>query len=263
MGAILEEIATKHFASVPFSLSHQDLSAAAEAYMRFLTLPDSVKQSFSLKAGVEHNFGIIGYKDRRQEEGRDRKEFFHYHPHLELYFETHPHRALSEVQEFFKAAREVDRAAAGALRGVLEELSNEFPHLIEEYFPSGQRRTLLRFLKYDVAGTGAHLAQGHYDSGGCTLALAESAPGLRLGTCAEDLQPVVHQDHTALFMPALRLHTVTDERFHPVWHDVVQASADTYSDTTARWAIVFFADGASQKTRPTPDEIFTPRTFFS
>lgn len=28
----------------------------------------------------------------------------------------------------------------------------------------------------------------------------------------------------------------------PAWHDVVQKSSDTYSDTIARWAIVFFAD---------------------
>jgi hypothetical protein len=73
---------------------------------------------------------------------------------------------------------------------------------------------------------------------------------------------VVHKDKTALFMPALRLHNVTDERFHPVWHDVVQSSTDTYSGETARWAIVFFADGESQTARPSTEEIFTSRTFF-
>lgn len=260
--SILSEIQRDHIAHVPFPLSHEELRGAAEKYMAFLTLADEAKQSFSLQGGFEHNYGLLGYKDRRIEEGMDRKEFFHYHPSIEKYFSDNPHTHEPAFQSFIEAARTIDAAAAETLHTFLGVLSEKYPDIQKEYFPGNHRRTILRFLKYDIAGKGNFLARGHYDSGGCTLALAESAPGLRVGTVTEDLTPVTHTDHTALFMPGLCFYTVTDTTFHPVWHDVVQASEDTHSDTTARWAIVFFADGESQKERPSHDEVFTPRKFF-
>jgi isopenicillin N synthase-like dioxygenase len=262
MDSFIKNITEKHYAPVAFPLSHEELNNAADTFLEFLTLPDVIKNSFSMKGGFEHNYGVIGYKDRRQEEGSDKKEFFHYHPSLDTYFESNPDKDMPEVEAFLKAARAIDAAAARVLKETLTMLEPEFPNIVSEYFPGTHRRTILRFLKYDVAGKGKHLAKGHYDSGGCTLALAESAPGLRIGTYEEDLQPVVHADKTALFMPGLRFYTQTDQRFHPAWHDVVQASEDTLNESTARWAIVFFADGESQKDRPTTEEIFTPKKFF-
>jgi len=260
--SIVAEIAREHVAHVPFPLSHAELSDAAEKYMAFLDLPDEVKQSFSVKGGFEHNYGVLGYKDRRNELGMDKKEFFHYHPGIEEYFSDNPHRTKPAVHSFIEAARALDAAAASTLRTLLGVLSQKYPRAQDEYFSGNNRRTLLRFLKYDVAGKGNFLAKAHYDSGGCTLALAESAPGLRVGTVSEDLKPVSHTDHTALFMPGLYFHEVTDTTFHPVWHDVIQTEENTHSETTARWAIVFFADGESQKERPSREEVYTPRKFF-
>lgn len=260
--SILDEVRRDHIAHIPFPISHSELCEAAEKYMAFLTLSDEIKGSFSLQGGFEHNYGLLGYKDRRTETGMDRKEFFHYHPSIEKYFSDSRYATSPVFLSFIEAARQIDAAAADTLHSLLGVMSERYPNIQREYFPGEHRRTILRFLKYDIAGKGNFLARAHYDSGGCTLALAESAPGLRVGTAADDLTPVTHADHVALFMPGLCFHTVTDQTFHPVWHDVVQASENTHSDTTARWAIVFFADGESQKERPSHDEVFTPKKFF-
>jgi len=262
---LIGEMHEKHYAQIPFPLSHRNLEKAADVFLSFLQLPDGIKDSLTLSAGQEHNYGIVGYKRRSKQgsRGEDSKEFFHYHPKFEEYFKDNPNQSLPEIKSLLEVARQIDTAATEVLRDLLSILSVKFPGVMREYFSENTpRRTILRFLKYDVTKKGNLLARGHYDSGGCTLALAESSPGLRLGTTDKDLKPITHKRNAALFMPALYFHTVTSKVFHPVWHDVLQVSEDTLSDTAARWAIVFFADGISQKTRPTDGETYTPRQFF-
>lgn len=260
--SIINQVEEQHFARVSFPLSYKELSHAADTYFSFLSLPQEIKDSFGKTAGHEHNYGLTGYKRRSKDGGYDEKEFFHYHPSVENYIEENPHKNVPEVKLFLDQARRVDEAATETLHTVLKEISNEFPNILNEYFPEHEaRRTLVRFLKYSIAGKGNFLARAHYDAGGCTLALAESAPGLRLGSTADNLTAVEHVEHTALFMPALYFNVVTDDRFLPVWHDVVQTSENTFSNEAARWAIVFFADGVSQKERPSSEEVFTPRNY--
>ncbi len=250
----------KPYFSVPFALSYEDLQEAAGAFLDFLKLPRATKESLWIRCGLENEGDEFGYRRREYLEGGDNKEFFHYHPQFDVEMKDREAYALPETQRFLDHARKVDVAAAETLHATLSEFSNEFPNLIDEYFPPSGRKTFVRFLKYDIAGQGNFLAKGHYDKGGCSLAIAESAPGLRLGRTDKDLALAPHADRTVLFMPALRLRTVTDSRFHPVWHDVVQVSNDTLSQDAARWAIVFFADGVSQ-IRPNPSEVYTPREF--
>ena len=130
----------------------------------------------------------------------------------------------------------------------LDEFEKEFPGLYARFIVEDtHRRFYLRFLKYDTKGKGRFLARAHFDRGGATLAIAESAPGLRIGrnnseTGILHLEEVSHEEHSAIFFPSYHFPRLTGPEFEPAWHDVTQSSDDQYSEDTARWAIVFFAD---------------------
>lgn len=258
-----EEIRERAYIQVTLFLEANKLKEAAESYLAFLTLPFETKQSFKIQSNLGGKPTSLGYIRRTKKSSVDNKEFFHYNPLAEKSFTENPNYLLSEVSSFLTMARLVNQAATTTLKNILSIISEKYPEVSKEYsLNSLSERTILRFLKYDVEGAGNFLAHGHYDAGGCTLALAESAPGLRLGRTDKDLVQVKHEPGAAIFMPALYFHTVTDHLFHPVWHDVVQLSEDTLSDSVARWSIVFFADGISQKNRPTDEEVYKPREFF-
>ncbi len=259
-----EEIRKKSYIQVPLSLEASKLKEAAESYLAFLALPFDTKQSFSTQNNLGGRLTSLGYIRRTKKSSVDNKEFFHYNHAAEKFFTEGPNYHLPEAAKFLTMARLINQAATETLHTTLSIISEKYPEVSIEYSLGNlPERTILRFLKYDVEGTGNFLAHGHYDAGGCTLALAESAPGLRLGRTDKDLVQVTHEPGAAIFMPALYFHTVTDHLFHPVWHDVIQLSEDTLSDSVARWSIVFFANGISEKNRPTDEEVYRPREFFT
>ena len=199
---------------------------------------------------------------RRQKgvEDKDNKEFFHYHPVLTEHFKNLPVLQDPTTVEFFSHAQTIYTACVQATNEILSAFEVEFPGIRKQLIsPDGAiGMSTIRFLKYEPAGSGNFLAKGHYDRGTMTLALAESAPGLRVGKTAEQLALVTHKENTALFMPALLFSDITDARFTPAWHDVVQTSENVYRTDAARWAIVFFAD-AQHTTTPTLKETHTPK----
>ncbi len=256
----LGEIQEHAYIQIPLSLDHSKLQEAAESFLSFLSLPLEIKRSFNLQSNLGEKFTTLGYMRRTKENSVDNKELFHYNTCLQKAYINNPNNNLPEVKKFLALVEEIDQAAAKTLRDILGILTTRYPKILTEYPPDKiSERTVLRFLKYDVEGAGNFLAHGHYDAGGCTLALGESAPGLRLGKTEKDLKQTQHQEKTALFMPALYFKDITDDLFHPVWHDVVQLSQDTFSSTIARWSIVFFANGVSQNSRPTDKEIYHSR----
>lgn len=258
------EIGRRHIVEVPFPLSHSNLAEAAESFLHFLTLPQETKNTFTPQHPPARSYGVPGYRLRRRgvDEARDNKEFFHYHPAYEEHLKKIGASSIPEAASFLLHAREINAAATATLKSIIEILEPQFPGLLKEYFSDDGAEadnTILRFLKYDPEGEGSFLAAAHYDVGGCTLALAESAPGLRVGLGPDTLYPIVHRSGAAFFMPALDLAEMTDQRFKPVWHDVVQLSDDVHSATTARWAIVFFANAFSRKERPSMEKSRTPQ----
>ena len=88
------------------------------------------------------------------------------------------------------------------------------------------------------------------------MALAESAPGLRIGKDSESLRLVQRKDRLAIFMPGIHFPNLTNGDFVPAWHDAVSQDGDTSSE--ARWAIVFFAN-AYRLRLPTFEEAHTPK----
>jgi isopenicillin N synthase-like dioxygenase len=241
---IRHQILSQHYAALRFPLSAEQLTQAANAFINFLKLPQATKNSFDSFVVHTSNPGSrVGYTLRRQEQGAlDEKEYFHYNEYAGPHFATQLSKT-PQAQDFFDQAQHVYDAAKRTLSDVMHAFDTEFPGIYDTFFPSDRKPDFfLRFLKYNVMGPGNFLAKGHYDRGGCTLALAESAPGLRMGTNSSDLKDVVHQPGSALFFPAIKFQEVTSQEFVPTWHEVVQKGDDVFSREVARWAIVFFAD---------------------
>ena len=240
---LLVSLMERTYAPVPFPLSHAEITEAVGKFFDYLTLPQDYKDAMLAKRPTDlvSDMGYVRTKGEKDVVGRkDFKEYFHYHPEAE---EKWAKEASEEpkVRALFDAAASIYAEADRAGRDVLRALDAEFPGLYDAFYPSDKpMERILRFLKYDNDREGDFLARGHYDRGGCTLAIAESAPGLRIGRDDATLAPVVHQDKTALFFPALHFPTLTNGAVGAAWHDVVQSSEDVLSPDAARWAVVYF-----------------------
>lgn len=234
----------QNYANIPFALSRRELLDAAEAFMGFLSLPRVEKEKFVLLVDPEDEESVAGYVRRRQKFGHlDEKEYFHFNRYALSGFDSLVQVSNIKVRDFFDMAYRVYVLAEKTVYKVLEEFDTEFPGIHKKFFPArAHPRFYLRFLKYNIQDRGDFLAKGHYDQGGCTLALAESAPGLRIGRGESDLTDVKRKEGHVVFMPGFLFPRHTSKDFFPAWHDVIQKSTDAYNADTARWAIVFFAD---------------------
>lgn len=240
---LVRSLEERVYAPVPFPMQHEEIAAGVGKFFEFLTLPQEQKDAMCIKRPTDavSDMGYVRTKGDKDVIGiKDFKEYFHYHPEAEGKWGG---EAATEprIQAFFDAAAEIYANADAVGKEVIRSLDAEFPGLYAAFYPEDKpMERILRFLKYDSRGEGQFLARGHYDRGGCTLAIAESAPGLRIGKDEAGLAPVVHQDGTALFFPAIHFSALTEKRIPAAWHDVVQASGDTVSDDAARWAVVYF-----------------------
>lgn len=242
---ILKELKENAYAVLPFGLSREEMEQAASDFMGFLSLPQEIKNKFFFKLDLKNRGSGVGYVRKSKFSGDgDNKEYFHYNLYAEDFFKEMPEsQNIPEVKKFFDVARRIYDEASKTLSKTLTVLEERHPGIYNKFFHKDKHPFFyLRFLKYDISGKGKFLARAHYDRGECTLALAESAPGLRIGRNEETLKEVNRVDNTVLFMPALRFSEVVPGDFYPAWHDVIQKSDDVYSESAARWAIVFFAD---------------------
>jgi isopenicillin N synthase-like dioxygenase len=256
---ISSQIQDRQHAIVPFSLSHEELSQAMSVFIDFLALPQEVKDAIYFQVEPSNRGTEVGYKLYKRDLGNtDNREYFHYHALAEERFAEHVAR-IPELARLMDAMRPVYDAARETFRETITQFEDQFPGIRDRFFPTDSfPHFYLRFLKYDRLNPGDFLAKGHYDRGTCTLALAESAPGLRMGLNEETLHPVTHDDGKALFMPGIKFHEVTSADFPPTWHDVVQQNESGFREDIARWAIVFFIDHQLMS-GVTYEEAHTPR----
>jgi len=205
---------------------------------------------FHHKIDSHDDESVIGYVGRRgdliyheKKQYYDEKEYFHYNRYVADAFGALMDEDDRRIKNFLDSAEKIYLEAERHASEFLESAELHFPGVYEKFFPKNKDpHFYLRFLKYNTMGKGEFLAKGHYDQGAFTFALAESAPGLRIGSHDSDLCEVEHRDGQLIFMPALQLQDFLSPDFSPAWHDVVQSSDNTYSADAARWAIVFFAD---------------------
>lgn len=234
-----------HYASVPSAMSRAELEAAAGSFLEFLALPADLRQQLHFPAR-SHRASADGYTDKTSLERKDSKLFFHWSPEL-VQWEPCASLRVTEpvVGRFFDAAERIYRQAEKILDAIYTQCLPDFRDRVirDGHLVDG----ILRFLCYLPSEEPAFRARAHFDKGFSTLALGDSAPGLRIGCCdAHPLSPVHHRDGNAIFMPAWMLFQASDGRIKPSWHDVVHPPGQQdVSELCARWSIVFFVNDPS------------------
>ncbi|CEK10545.1 hypothetical protein [Legionella hackeliae] len=241
---VFQALQKQYYAQVPFSMNLAIFEEAIHAFFRFLEEPDSIKNHIDFTIAPLHRRGDVGYKHRDAGDHvyNDSKDFFHFHPALfekyEAFLKTNP-----IVFDFVSKAKPIWDLAYKTVYDILQSLDKRFPGVVKKVFGTEHVHLLLRFLKYDWQESGKYLAKPHFDAGSFTLAIAESSPGLRIGSCPENLKLVEHKEGHAIFMLSSNYKQImkTDDLF-PGWHDVIQLDETFVGKPFARWAIVAFIE---------------------
>ena len=246
-----------HHATVPFPMGQDELGQAAQHFLNFLALPEHIKRQLHFTAR-SHRASADGYTDKTTIERKDPKQFFHWSPYLMgLPVAAELYSRHVEIQLFFDAAQ----AIYNHVERVLLDLFNDQLHAYKEAVFNGDKLAdgILRFLCYSPRAEHSFCARAHFDKGFSTLAIADSAPGLRIGCCdAHPLRAVNYGSGTALFMPAWMLFETSGGQVKPVWHDVIHApTVQNVNAFCARWSIVFFIN-APKLAFSSWDEVHTP-----
>lgn len=241
---IQKSLQQDYYLNVPFPIKSDEIDSAVQAFFQFLEEPEDVKKHIDFTIAPLHRRGDVGYKHRDPSDHiyNDSKEFFHFHPAL---FEKYPEFLENHpvVSNFVKRAKPIWDATYQTVSNILKAFEPTFPGIHARIFDTDMVHVQLRFLKYDWQKSGALLAKPHFDAGSFTLAIAESCPGLRIGSCPENLRLVDHKPGNAMFMLSSNYRKVIDsEDYSPGWHDVIQMDKTCIGKPFARWAVVAFIE---------------------
>ncbi len=236
---------TKQFhTNAPFPIPPQNIFDAIQAFFDFLNEPDDIKTHIDFTIAPLHRRGDIGFKHRDPSNHvyNDSKAFFHFHPAI---FEQYSDFLIANpvINDFITKAKPIWDLAYKTVKEILSTFEPEFPGIVDKVFNTKHVHLMLRFLKYDWDESGEYLAKPHFDAGSYTLAIAESCPGLRIGSCPQDLQLVTHKPGNAIFMLASNFQKIMNTtELSPGWHDVIQLDKTLIGKPYARWAIVAFIE---------------------
>ncbi len=233
-----QDLLSKSYTAVPFGRSQEEIAEVMAAFYDFLALDQQTLANCKSKLDSKSRRSDLGYEKRESSGSHfDDKEFFHYHPALweEMSVSMHENPV---IYKFITRAHLMWEAARSAVQLPLAHLETRYPGTRIPYLVNN--KFILRFLRYSPAKIkGELLAKGHFDAGSMTLAIAESAPGLRMRHSSGTMQEVTHEEGRALFFLASTFQKqVNDSHFHPAWHDVVRKS----ENNEVRWALVFFCE---------------------
>jgi isopenicillin N synthase-like dioxygenase len=246
---------------VDFPLSNKEINEAAESYLYFLSLPQNIKNKFSFKMLDPKDRGSkVGYiLEKRKNGWTDNKESLYYKPIFHDLFCQEIQFSKPQIQRCFEKIRDVYMAGELVMNQVLRAIDYSKSGLWDMFCKDGEFPLYkIRFLKYDNTQDGDFLAKAHYDRGSCTLAIAESGPGLRMGKNDTNLAAIFHENKKAIWFPGIRGKELFGEDFHPQWHDVIQRSDDNVNKDVARWAIVFFVSYPGNRGEISYEECHTP-----
>jgi len=233
------------YAPIPFAMDRDQFEEAMAAFFRFLEEPEDIKSHINFSIAPKHRRGDVGYTHRNPEDHiyNDSKDFFHFHPAI---FRQYPDfiEANPVVKDFLLKAQPIWDLTFGTVDTILKTLDPIFPGIHGKVFDTPKEvHLVIRFLKYDWATSEKYLAKPHFDAGSFTLAIAESTPGLRIGSGPDNLALVTHKPGNAVFMMASNFQTVMEtDKLAPGWHDVIQLDETRIGLPFARWAIVAFID---------------------
>jgi len=247
----------QHFCRVPFAATQSELQAAANRFLAFLALPEGDKRQLHFPARLQRA-SADGYTDKSTVDRKDPKQFFHFSPWLMRQPISHHLAATNAtVDAFFDAATALYTKIEASLFSLFD---THLPVYRDQVFNGEQLVDgILRFLCYAPRPEHSFGARAHFDKGFSTLAVADSAPGLRIGCCNQHpLTPVRYREGEALFMPAWMLFQASEGEIKPAWHDVVHAPGEPdVNAICARWSIVFFVNNPD-RSFSSWDELHTP-----
>lgn len=246
------DLQQQFYAQIPFAMADNTIEKAVQAFFDFLKEPEIIKRHIDFSIAPQHRRGDVGYKHRDASDHmyNDSKEFFHFHPAL---FDYYPDflKANPVVSAFAEKAKPIWDLVHSTMKKILEQFEVDFPGVVNKVFATKYPHILLRFLKYEWDESGEYLAKPHFDAGSCTLAIAESCPGLRIGSCPENLKLIEHKAESAIFMLSSNFQKILDtSHFSPGWHDVIQLDKAQIGKSYARWAIVAFIEAHSVEALP-------------
>lgn len=243
---VIEKLYEKPYINIPFPVTRSQIEEAMNSFFAFLELPDDQRSHIKMKISPKHRRGDLGFTHKDSKSGiYDTKDFFHYHPVInKKYAEFMQKNPL--VKDFLNNAIPLWDAVYNVTHETLSYFEETNPGTIQLVFDSDVPHIVLRFLKYYYQNPGEYLAKPHFDAGSFTVAVAESGPGLRIGTNPDDLEPVVHKENNVIFFISSNIEKIIeDERLVPAWHDVVQLNESRTNESFSRWALVAFIDGHS------------------
>ncbi len=251
LNVLHETLQAQHYVNVPFAMDRSTIEEAVEAFFTFLEEPESVKTHIDFTIAPKHRRGDVGFKHRDPNDHiyNDSKDFFHYHPAI---FEKYPEFLEKHpvVLNFVLKAKPIWMLVYQVIKDILVSFEAEYPRVVNKIFDTEHPHILLRFLKYDWQHSEKYLAKPHFDAGSFTLAIAESCPGLRIGSCPLDLKIVEHKVGNAVFMLASNFKKVMDIDLSAGWHDVIQMDETKIGKPFARWAVIAFIDAHGIEAQP-------------
>lgn len=241
---IYNNIRDQFYVQVPVEIDPITISEAVEAFFAFLKESDEIKLKIKDKIAPEHRRGDLGLVHRNPEESGygDKKDFFHYHPHLvdkfKSFIEGH-----AVVNSFISKADKIWHLAASTVKNILLSLETYYPGIYNKVFETKEPHLVLRFLSYEWDNTQEVLAKPHFDAGSFTLAIAESGPGLRIGSNPDNLKAITHQEGKAVFFLGYNFkNLIPSSELLPGWHDVFMVNKENVGESHVRSAIVMFID---------------------
>ncbi len=249
---LLKQLQSHYYASVSFPIERKYLEEAIESFFKFLEQPQSVKEHIDFRISTLHRRGEIGFKHRDSSDDiyNDSKDFFHFHPAILGKYADFLKENLV-VGDFITKANVIWDLTYHTVLNIITLLNNTYPGVKDNIFNTDDVHIILRFLKYNWDTSAKYLAKPHFDAGSFTLAIAESSPGLRIGSGPLDLQLVTHNAQQAIFMLSSNFKKIMPaENLKAGWHDVVQLDDNYIGKPYARWAIVAFIEGHSVTALP-------------
>lgn len=248
----IKELYYKPYITIPFETKKGLITESIKSFFDFINLPDTIKNHIDLRIFPMHRRGEIGFKHRDPEGGiyNDSKDYFHYHPIIEQNYSDFIDKN-TVVKRFIKNASLIWEQVYETVHDVLSNFERDYPNILSKVFDTDVPHIVVRFLSYKYKISEMYLAKPHFDAGSFTLAIAESNPGLRIGTNPDDLELVAHKDNSAIFMISSNIKKIiNDDLLKPAWHDVVQLDKSAIGQDFSRWAIVAFIDGYNVESLP-------------
>ncbi len=221
-----EQLRDKLYADVPYPTATRALMHDIITWRKFCDLPADIKAKFAFPQhqGVWDD----GYKKRRKAEGREDKEYFHFHGNYKTILDEY---SLAEyvaktpaIAEFWEFVDKIYEAVRELIVTIGNDLERHTPGIRAELDKSRDLVTL-RFLHYTPEDPNETiLAAPHFDRSGFTLHLYESAPGLQLMDWDGNwLNAPIGENSTVVFS-GFQLEHKTSSAIQKTWHRVINTA---------------------------------------